>query len=76
MTENIQDIADNKNEVMSSEIGKIHQKNEGVKRSWQKRKTSKLEPKVISAEQNLSHVTAVPERKTKRPSVSGTEVGK
>jgi hypothetical protein len=73
---NAQDIADNKNDIVSSDNDEIIRKKNRTTRNLQKKKASELEPNSISTEQKQSHVSAVPEEKTKRKSVSESEVGK
>lgn len=76
MNKNAEDIADNKNDIMSSDNDEIIQMNNRAKRNLQKKKSSELEPDMISIKQKQSRVSAVPGEKTKRKSVSENEVGK
>jgi hypothetical protein len=76
MKENVEDVADNKNHIESSNIGEMTQKNKMTKKTWHEKKTSKLVPSVISSEQEKFRIGAVPEQKTKRQSVSESEIGK
>jgi hypothetical protein len=76
MKENIQDVPDSENRIESPNIGEMTQKKKMAKNTRQKKKTLKLVPSVISSEQKKSCVSAVPEQKSKRHSVSETEIGK
>lgn len=76
MKENVEDVTDNKKRIESSNIGEMTKKNKMAKKTWQEKKTSKLVPSVISSGQKKFHISAVPEQKTKRQSVSESEIGK
>jgi hypothetical protein len=64
--ENAQDIADDKNNVGSSNNDEIKHQNKRAKRIHQEKKTSKMEPNELPGEQKKSHVSAVSEGKAKK----------
>ncbi|PNF19479.1 hypothetical protein B7P43_G02342 [Cryptotermes secundus] len=74
MKRNVEDVADGKSRIESSNIGEITQRNKVAKKTWQEKKTSKLVPRLNSSEQKKFRISAVPEQKTKRQSVSESEI--
>jgi hypothetical protein len=76
MKENIQDVPNSENCIEFPNIGEMTRKKNMAKNTQQEKKTLRLVPSVISSEQKKFCISAVPEQKTKRQSVSESKIGK